>query len=62
MRIPSRYATPMTPMARLTLSVALLSAWLILLLSGFAFGGAVHLLLVGSLVSFPWREARKHDE
>jgi hypothetical protein len=52
----------MTPMARLTLSVALLSAWLILLLSGFAFGGAVHLLLVGSLVSFPWREARKHDE
>lgn len=45
-------------MARLTLSVALLSAWLILLLSGFALGGAIHLLLVASLALFPWREAR----
>ena len=45
-------------MLRLTLSVVLLSAWLILLLSGFALGGAIHLLLLGSLVLFPWREAR----
>lgn len=45
-------------MARLTLSVATLSAWLILLLSGFALGGAIHLLLVASLILFPWREAR----
>ena len=45
-------------MARLTVSVALLSTWLILLLSGFALGGAVHLLLVGSLALFPWREVR----
>ena len=45
-------------MARLTLSVALLSAWLILLMSGFALGGAIHLLLAASLVLFPWREAR----
>ena len=44
-------------MARLTLSVALLSAWLILLLSGFALRGLVHLLLLGSLAIFPWREA-----
>jgi hypothetical protein len=48
-----------TPVARLTLSVALLSAWLILLLSGFALGGVIHLLLLGSLALFPWREARK---
>ena len=44
-------------MARLTLSVALLSAWLILLMSGFAFGGAIHLLLLASLALFPWRAA-----
>ena len=49
-------------MARLTLSVALLSAWLILLLSGFALGGAIHLLLLASLVLFPWREARNTSE
>ncbi len=29
---------------------AALSAWLVLLLSGFALGGAVHLLLVAALV------------
>jgi len=45
-------------MARLTLSVALLAAWLILLLSGVALAGAIHLLLVASLALFPWREAR----
>ena len=49
-------------MVRLTLSVVLLSAWLILLMSGFALGGAVHLLLVGSLVLFPWREARQRPD
>ncbi len=53
------YATPVTAMRRLTLSVALLSGWLILLLSGVALGGAVHLLLLASLVLFPWREARR---
>ena len=45
-------------MARLTLSVALLSGWLILLLSGVALRGAVHLLFVGALILFPWREAK----
>lgn len=49
-------------MARLTLSVGLLSAWLILLLSGFALGGAIHLLLLASLLLFPWREARKRPD
>lgn len=48
-------------MARLTLSVAALSSWLILLLAGVALGGAVHLLLVASLLFFPWREARRRS-
>ena len=48
----------MSALTRLFLAVALLSAWLILLLSGFAFGGAIHLLLLASLGLFPWREAR----
>lgn len=30
-------------------------AWLGLLLSGHAFGGAVHLLAVGALFAAPWR-------
>ncbi|MFY9824515.1 MAG: hypothetical protein WAM82_24275 [Thermoanaerobaculia bacterium] len=35
----------------------LISGWLALLFSGWAFGGAVHLLLVAALAVFPWREA-----
>jgi hypothetical protein len=42
-------------MRRLWVSALCVSAWLILLLSGFAFGGAVHLLLVAAAVLFPWR-------
>jgi hypothetical protein len=38
-------------------SVAL-SAWLILLLTGWTLGGGVHLILVGACVAFPWREMR----
>lgn len=45
-------------MARLALSVVLLSTWLVLLLSGFALGGAIHLMLLASLLLFPWRDAR----
>jgi hypothetical protein len=52
----------MSPLVRLTLSVALLSAWLILLLSGFALGGAIHLLLLASLALFPWRQAGNRPE
>jgi hypothetical protein len=36
-------------------SLLLISSWLALLFSGFAFHGAVHLLLVAALVLFPWR-------
>jgi hypothetical protein len=35
-----------------------LSAWLLLLFSGVALGGAVHLLLLVALAAFPWRELR----
>ena len=48
----------MTAMARLTLSVALLAAWLVSLMSGVSLAGAIHLLLLASLVLFPWREKR----
>lgn len=42
-------------MKRLLASAACLSAWLILLFSGFSLGGAVHLLLAGALALFPWK-------
>lgn len=42
-------------MARTALSMLLFSAWLALLFSGFAAGGAVHLLLAGALALFPRR-------
>jgi hypothetical protein len=41
--------------ARLIASSALLSGWLFLLLIGWTLGGAVYLLLLLSLVLFPWR-------
>jgi hypothetical protein len=44
--------------ARLALSFGLLSAWLALLLLGWSFGGAVYLLLVAALATFPWRLMR----
>jgi len=36
----------------------LLSSWLVLLFSGVTLGGAVYLLLIGSLVVFPWKLLR----
>jgi hypothetical protein len=44
-------------MVRAALSVAALSAWLVLLFSGWVAGGAVHALLVAAVVLFPWRAA-----
>jgi hypothetical protein len=43
------------PLARAGLSLACLSAWLVLLFAGWAGGGAVHVLFVAALVLFPWR-------
>lgn len=39
---------------RSVLSLLALSGWLVALFAGFAAGGAVHLLLAGALVLFPW--------
>ena len=44
-----------SPLARSVLALLLFSAWLALLFSGLAAGGAVHLLLAGALALFPWR-------
>lgn len=46
------------PTLRAALSVGLLSTWLVLLMAGWAWGGAVHLLLVASLALFPWGSLR----
>lgn len=52
MRLPS------SPTARAALSLASLSAWLVLLFAGWTAGGAVHLLFAASLALFPWRALR----
>lgn len=44
-------------MARAALSVAALSAWLVLLFVGWTVGGAVYLLFAAAMVLFPWRAA-----
>ena len=46
---------------RALLSCLLLSSWLMLLFSGLALGGAVHLLLLASLLVFPWRALPASD-
>lgn len=49
-------------MARLLLAASAFSAWLVLLFTGWSFGGAVHLLLLAALLLFPWREAARPVE
>lgn len=44
----------MQPILRIYLAAGCLSAWLLLLFTGFVFGGAVHLVLVVALVAMPW--------
>ncbi len=44
-----------TPTLRAGLALVLFSGWMALLFWGFAFGGAVHLLLLAALALFPWR-------
>jgi hypothetical protein len=45
-------------MLRTTAALLLFTGWLALLFSGFAWGGAVHLLLAAGLALFPWRSLR----
>ena len=49
-------------MIRLAVSLALFSAWLVLLLWGSPLGAFVYLLLVAALVIFPWRLLRFDDD
>ncbi|HWM93589.1 MAG TPA: hypothetical protein VN493_22715 [Thermoanaerobaculia bacterium] len=49
----------MSPTLRAALALLLFTGWLALLFAGFAAGGAVHLLLGGALVLFPWRALRE---
>lgn len=44
-----------SPFVRALASMVLFSSWMALLFAGFAFGGGVHLLLLGALGVFPWR-------
>jgi hypothetical protein len=46
-----------SPTVRAALALTLFSGWMALLFWGFAFGGAVHLLLAAGLTLFPWRAA-----
>ena len=43
---------------RILVSFVAVSGWLVLLMTGQALGGAVHLLLAAALVAFPWRRLR----
>lgn len=43
---------------RLLLAAALAGAWLVLLFSGVALRGAIHLVAVAALLVFPWGAAR----
>lgn len=49
------------PTLRTALALAALSAWLVLLFSGWTAAGAVHLLLVVAVALFPWRAAVARD-
>lgn len=40
---------------RIVLSLLALTAWMMLLFTGWAFAGAVHLLVIVALALFPWR-------
>ena len=43
---------------RMALSMLLISAWLVLLFSGWALGGFVYLLLIPAAWLFPWKDLR----
>lgn len=48
----------LSPTRKMLLSVGLLSVWLVLLMLGHTFGGALYLLLIAALASFPWKALR----
>ncbi len=50
-----------SPTFRAAVALLLFTSWLALLFAGFAWGGAVHLLLLGALVLFPWKALSKES-
>ena len=52
----------LNPTRKMLLSVGLLSLWLVLLMLGHTFGGAVYLLLIAALALFPWRALRSSPD
>lgn len=49
----------MNSTVRLLFSAVALAAWMFLLFLGWTVGGAIHLLLIVTVVAFPWRELGK---
>ena len=45
-------------MSRAIAATGLLSTWLVLLFSGVALGGAVHVVLLAAVVTYPWHLLR----
>jgi len=45
----------LAPTPKLVISAVLFSAWMAMLLFGWIFGGAIHLLLLASVALFPWK-------
>lgn len=43
------------PHRNVLLAAVLLSSWLMLMMTGYAFGGWIHLVLLTALIIFPWR-------
>jgi hypothetical protein len=52
-----KFSPMRSPTIRAALALLLFSGWIALLFWGFAFGGAVHLLLAAGLGVFPWKAA-----
>lgn len=53
-----RSLRPLPPVPRLFAAATFFSMWLVLLLRGYAGGGAVHLFLAAALAAFPWAALR----
>ena len=51
----------MSPTARVFAAAFAFAAWLVLLFSGVALGGAVHLVALAGAFLVPWRAARAPD-
>ncbi|MGH9361538.1 MAG: lmo0937 family membrane protein [Thermoanaerobaculia bacterium] len=51
-----------SPTLHAALAIGLVSGWMVALFTGFALGGAVHLVLLAALAVFPWRLLRESSQ